>query len=241
MSERRYLRAGIIGGMGPAATVRLYQLITEFTPVSREQDHIPLIIDSAPQVPDRTAALLAGGEDPLDALVASARRLVAAGADFLAIPCNTAHAWYDRIAAAVDRPVLNLIRMVAEAAGEKVPAGGIVGVLATRGTVATGLYQKALSQAHLRPLVADQAGQEKLMEAIGLIKLGGEERLRAAREVVLQQAEALRRAGAQCVILGCTDLSVVMDERDAAGWILDSVAVLARRIVAVATGAVALR
>jgi aspartate racemase len=215
--HRQYRRAGILGGMGPAATIRLYEEITARTPARADQDHIPLVIESNPGIPDRTAALLAGGADPLPAMLESVRRLTAAGAEFIAIACNTAHAWYPAIAQAAAVPVLHLIRIAAEACRARLTNGGVVGLLATEGTVSTGLYQAALGEVGLRWVLPSQADGAELMGAIRLVKTGGAGNLQEAGRIVRRQASRLIDQGAQVILLGCTDLSVVLRDETGQG------------------------
>jgi aspartate racemase len=236
--ERReqYRRVGILGGMGPAATIRLYEEITARTQVHADQDHVPLIIESNPGIPDRTAALLAGGADPLPQMLDSVRRLAAAGAEFIAIACNTAHAWYPEISRAAAVPVLHLIHVAAEACRGRLKGGGLVGVLATEGTVATGLYQAALGEVGLRWALPSQAEQGELMAAIRLVKAGGTGNLQEAAQIARRQATRLVERGSQAILLGCTDLSVVMSDGDLAVPVVDSTVALAEKIIAAASG-----
>lgn len=222
--------------MGPAATIRLYEEITARTGAGCDQDHVPLLIDSCPQIPDRTSALLGGGPDPAAELLGSVRRLVAGGADFIAMACNTAHAWYDQVAAASPVPVLHLIRIAAESCRQRLPAGGAVGVLATQGTLASGLYQQALQEVNLRTILPDAAGQACVMQAILQVKAGGPENFRHAVQAVKLQAEDMIRRGSAVILLGCTDLSVILREGDLAVPIVDSTVALAERMIAIAKG-----
>ena len=131
---------GILGGMGPTATADLFNKIIISTKAACDQEHLHVIIDSNTDIPDRTAALLNGGEDPTEQLVLSARRLQSAGAELIAMPCNTAHGFYDAVCAAVDIPVLHMIKLTAqELRREGVTRAGL---LATDGTVRTGIYDK---------------------------------------------------------------------------------------------------
>lgn len=216
--------------MGPAATIHLYQQITARTPVTREQDHLALIIDSDPSTPDRTEALRSGGPSPERHLIAAARRLERAGAELIAIACNTAHAWYEAVAEAVSVPVLNLIDVTAEAASTRCRPGGTVGLLASTGTVQTGLYQRACQARRLGLIVPDQHAQQQVMELIGQVKQGC--RLAAAAAAARQQAEALAAAGADAIIVGCTDISVLLREGDVSKPVIDSTAALAEKIIA---------
>jgi aspartate racemase len=226
--------------MGPAATLRLYEEITARTPVCRDQDHIPLIIDSNPAIADRTEALLAGGADPLPEMLSSAKRLLAAGAEFMAIACNTAHAWYEAIAEASPVPVLHLIRLAAQACKVRVGVGGSVGVLATEGTLASGLYQAALGDIGLHVVAPDRGARQEVMQAILLVKAGGDANLQQAAQMVRREADDLCRHGADVILLGCTDLSVILRDGDLSEPMVDSTVALAESIIAVATGRVAL-
>lgn len=237
-SRRQYQRAGILGGMGPAATIRLYEEITARTSVQVDQDHIPLVIDSHPAIPDRTEALLAGGPDPLPLMLDSLRRLRAAGAEFVAIACNTAHAWYPAIARAAGVPVLHLIRIAAEVCRERLGRGGAVGVMGTTGTLAAGLYQVVLRESGLEPVVPGEGEQVQVMRAIRLVKAGGAGNLEEARQAAYPQAERLISKGAGGILLGCTDLSVILRDGDLPVPVIDSTVALAEKIIAVALGLV---
>ncbi|HUW84393.1 MAG TPA: amino acid racemase [Phycisphaerae bacterium] len=232
----------MIGGMGPAATIRLYEQITRRTPIRREQDHLRLVIDSDPTVPDRTAALLAAansdGKPSLPAadvegsperhLIAAARRLQAAGVELIAVACNTAHAWHDRIGSAVDVPVLHLIDVTADAAARRVGPGGQVGLLATLGTQAAGLYQHATARIGLDLVLPEPQTQQQVMEAIMQVKTGQTE---PARVTIHRAGRQLVACGAAAVIVGCTDISVVLADGDLDVPVVDSTVALAERII----------
>jgi aspartate racemase len=231
--------------MGPAATIRLYEEITRRTPIRHEQDHLRLVIDSDPTVPDRTAALLAAassdGKPSLPAadvdgspeghLIAAARRLQAAGVELIAIACNTAHAWHERIAGAVDVPVLHLIDVTAEAALRCAGPGGRVGLLATLGTQSAGLYQQATARIGLSLVLPEPQTQQQVMQAIMQVKTG---QIEPARATIRQAAGQLIDQGAMAVIVGCTDISVVLADRDLDVPVVDSTVALAERIIGLA-------
>jgi aspartate racemase len=222
--------------MGPAATIRLYEEITARTPVQTDQDHIPLLIESNPAIPDRTEALLGGGSDPLPPMLESLRRLTAAGAEFIAIACNTAHAWYPQLARAATVPVLHLIRIAAQACRTRLADGAAVGVLATTGTVNSELYQTALADIGLHPVLPSQPDQTQVMRAIRLVKAGGPGNLHEARQVASAQAQRLIDQGAKAILLGCTDLSVILRDGDLPVPVVDSTVALAEKIIALARG-----
>ncbi len=199
---------GIIGGMGPLATVDIFNKITVHTKALTDQQHPRVCIDSNTDIADRTAALLSGGEDPTPELVKSARRLQSIGADLLIIPCNTAHGFYDAIAESVDIPVLHMIRITAQRIAER--GMSTVGLLATDGTIATGLYQDCFEKSGINMLVPDDPeDQAEVMRVIyDGVKAGDEnyptERFRGICEKLLAR-------GAQTLVLGCTELPPAFD------------------------------
>ena len=193
---------GILGGMGPLATADLFEKITLHTRAQRDQDHLRVLIDSNTNIPDRTAALPRGGEAPTPQLTASAVLLERMGADVLIMPCNTAHNFYDAIAAAVHIPVLHMIRLTAQALQKRgVTAAGL---LATDGTVQTGIYQRTFAGTGIDLMTPEGADQQAIMDMIYRgVKAGAlHYDVSAARRAM----EALLRRGAQTLILGCTEL-----------------------------------
>lgn len=198
---------GIIGGMGPLATADLFQKIILHTRAACDQDHLRVYIDSNTNIPDRTAALLRGGADPTPELVSSARGLERQGADVLIIPCNTAHNFYDAVQSAVSVPVLHMIRLTARALVER----GVktAGLLATDGTVQTGIYQRTFAGTGVELLVPEGEEQRAVMDMIYQgVKAGRRDYdASAARRTM----EALTDRGAQTLILGCTELPLAAE------------------------------
>ena len=167
-----------------------------------------MFIDSNTNIPDRTAAILQGGADPVPELTASARGLERQGAELLVMPCNTAHYFYDTVQASVSVPVLHMIRLTAQALRER----GVrtAGLLATDGTVQTGLYQRCFEGAGIRLLIPDERGQRAIMDmTYEGVKAGNlDYDSAAAREAM----EALLRQGAETLILGCTELPLAVKQ-----------------------------
>jgi len=222
---------GILGGMGPEATVDLFLKVVKSTPAKRDQDHLRIIVDNNPQIPDRTAAILRGGEDPTPALVETARNLERAGADFLIIPCNTAHYFHGRIQDAVSIPVLHMMTATAD----EIKTRGIanVGLLASDGTVQSGLYHKALTERGVEIIVPSPSTQEKLMAAIYGVKSG---EFVASARVAREAAEELIEAGAGAVIAGCTEIPLILKDSDVSKPVIDATLALARAAVQRALG-----
>jgi len=211
---------GILGGMGPAATVDLFDHIVRATPAQRDQDHIPILIVNDPSIPDRTQAILHGGEDPTPRLRAGIDKLAAMGADFIAIPCNTAHYYLPALSENAPIPLLDMIGETVAAVRRDHPAVERVGVLATSGTLAVGLYQNALRAAGLTPVEPTPAETERMMEAIygpqgvktvGVKTVGVTE---AARRGLQAVGGALIERSAQALILGCTEIPLVLRDGD---------------------------
>ena len=220
---------GIVGGIGPESTVRLMRAVFDATPAEREQDHIHLVIDSNPKTPDRSLALLGEGESPAPMLCRSVRRLTDAGADLIAVACNTAHAFHGEMQAATDVPVLHMIELCAGWTGERFSRGTALGLLATTGTVQTGLYQDALRRHGLATAVPDPPEQERLMEAIfgpTGIKLG---RIDENGPTVTALGRELVQRGAAAVIAGCTEVGLALT--DTTYQTIDPLRILAEEIV----------
>ena len=205
MSEKKVI--GILGGMGPLATADLFRKITEHTAASCDQDHPRVCIDSNTNIADRTAALLHGGADPVPEMVKSARRLASIGAELLIMPCNTAHNFYDAVAASVSIPVLHMIAITRDA----LKARGIkcAGLLATDGTVQTGIYQRTFGGSGIELLTPDIADQSAVMDIIyNGVKAGDLAHDAAAFRAA---CEHLLARGADVLILGCTELPPAFD------------------------------
>ncbi len=193
---------GILGGMGPLATADLFRKIVLHTDAAADQEHPRVVVDSNTDIPDRTAALLHGGADPVPELVKSAKRLAAMGADVLIMPCNTAHGFYGAVAAAVDIPVLHMIELTRDA----LRARGVktAGLLATDGTVQTGVYQKTFDGSGIALLTPPPDDQAAVMDIIyNGVKAGD---LAHDASAFRRACEGLLSRGAETLILGCTEL-----------------------------------
>ena len=199
---------GILGGMGPMATADLFQKITALTDAAGDNGHIRVYIDSNASIPDRTAAILSGGEDPVPAMTDSLRKLEACGADCVIMPCNTAHYFLPRLAPLTKLPFLSMIKAAAKACRVRFP-GETVGILATTGTLAAELYQKALTAEGVPFLVPDEGEQAALMEVIYQgVKAGAPpSRYREAFRSVI---EGMTSRGAACFLLACTELPLAV-------------------------------
>lgn len=216
---------GVLGGMGPRATADFFQKLVDLTPASRDQDHLRVVVDSNPQIPDRSQCILYGGEDPTPALVATARNLERAGADFLVIPCNTAHHFLDSIRRSVRIPVLDITEVVARRAARF----SRVGLLATRATVVAELYQKALSRHGCQVVVPSPSRQGLVDRAIFAVKAG--ELTARVRGWVREAGQELLERQVEALVLGCTEIPLVVDAGEWPVPVLDSTALLAEAAV----------
>ena len=156
---------GILGGMGPMATADLFKKIVANTRAGSDREHIRIYIDNNAQIPDRTAAILDGGEDPVPAMLDSLRKLEACGADCIIVPCNTAHYFVPRLQEMTDVPFVNMIEETAKTCATALP-GKVAGLIATKGTLKTGLYNAALEAAEVKYLIPNEECQDALMRVI---------------------------------------------------------------------------
>lgn len=227
---------GVLGGMGPLATADFMRKLTELTPATRDQDHVPVLVYSNPQVPDRSTAIMGKGESPLPALLDGIARLRDAGAKAIAIPCNTAHYWYDEMVAASRVPILHIVGSVCEALRRKGITGGTVGVMGTAGTLHTGIYQGYLQRSgYACVLPSETEMAELVMPGIVSVKAGD---VPAAKRVLSDAARRLAERGAQMVVLGCTEIPLALADAspEAAARYVDSTAALAQACLAWARG-----
>jgi aspartate racemase len=219
---------GVLGGMGPAATADFLMKLVEETPAGRDQEHIPVLAASIPQIPDRSATILTGGPSPLAAMARSRDILLAAGAGAIAIPCNTAHHWYAPLQAESAAPILHIVDAVITEIARRGRAGTPVGLLATAGTLAARVYDGRLAAAGHALVLPTPTEQALVTDLIRAVK-AGEGAGRRAEMAALVEALAARGAGA--VVLGCTELPLLVD-RDDEGVMIDATRALARACVA---------
>ncbi|HEX7645884.1 MAG TPA: amino acid racemase [Noviherbaspirillum sp.] len=234
----RPFKVGIIGGVGPAATVDFMRKIVNNTEARRDQDHIRMVVEHNPGIPDRTANLIGDGEDPTIALYAACKRLEENDANLIAIPCNTAHAYVARIQPHLSVPIVNMLHETVSHIVRRHPECRKVGVLATSGTVASKVYHDAIAAGSLETIVPDEHHQALVMDAIygeQGVKAGHIEG--ACKRQLRTAMEHLAARGADVLILGCTELPLLQAEDPAlplAGRhvaVLDPTAILARRCV----------
>ena len=225
---------GILGGMGPEATADLYYRIIRATPAKKDRDHPRTIIYSNTKVPDRTAAIIGEGPSPLGEMVKAGAALEQAGADFIIMPCNTAHYFIDDLRAKLGIPVLDMIELTAEAFLERLPEAGSAGLIATDGTVKSWIYESRFSDKGVDIVVPSREMQGEAMAAIyDHIKAGD---LQEGREIILRVADELITKGVQAILCGCTEVSLVLKDGDLTIPVIDPLQVLAEHAVNHALG-----
>ena len=200
---------GILGGMGPLATADLFRKIVTMTKAGCDNNHIRIYIDDNASIPDRTAAILSGGKDPTPIMADSLKKLEGCGADCIIMPCNTAHYFLPRLQAMTEVPFLSMLEATARTCARTFP-GKTAAILATKGTLSTGLYEEALKAQGVGYLVPDAEEQDALMRVIyeGVKADAAPEAYRADMEGVMK---TLAAKGADYFILGCTELPVAAD------------------------------
>ncbi len=228
--EKARKTLGIIGGMGPLATADLFSKIIAHTDAVTDAGHIRILIDNNPKIPDRTQAVMEGRDEPLSFLVEAARGLIRLGADLLLLPCNTSHAYYERLCASVSAPVIN---MITETATQTASMGyKRAGVLATKGTLYAKLYEKALSAYGIEAVLPSTGGQDRITSLIyDGIKAGVDSFDTAA---IIEDLNEMAGRGAETFILGCTELPLAFERYQISFPYIDPALILAKRAIALA-------
>lgn len=224
---------GIIGGMGPLATADLYTKIIKFTVAEKDQEHVPVIIDSNPLIPDRTEYILHGGESPLPEIVKSIRRLEAAGCDFLIMPCNTAHHIINEIKETTKIPFINMMEETVKVVAQDYP-GEKVGLLATDGTAKSGAYHKYFETVGVEVVIPLEHQKDVMDYIYEGVKTGNLDKDLKGIGMAINEMEAM---GATIFILGCTELSAVSKRiRTIEKTLLDPLEILAVKSINEAGG-----
>jgi len=222
---------GVIGGMGPDATIDFMARVLRCTPAEVDQDHVHMLVDHNPRIPSRQRAMRGEGEDPGSVLAAIAAGLEAGGADFIVMPCNTAHAWASDIRAAIAIPFVSIVDEAVSRALH-VSDGGLIGLITTPGCLAAGLYQDALSDHEF--MLQDPDELDETMMLIDRIKAG--DKSEAVAMALRALGERMVARGAKSLIAACTELPLVLDQSMFRVPLVSSTGVLAEKAVALALG-----
>ncbi|MEH2920036.1 aspartate/glutamate racemase family protein [Samsonia erythrinae] len=198
---------GILGGMGPGATVDAMQKLIKNTPAYRDQDHIPMIAVSIPDIPDRTQCILQHSASPLKKMLQYMKILENAGAECIIIPCNTAHYWFNELKQQCSVEMISIIDVTCQAIREAKTTR--VGLLATTATVKARIYQDNLAADHIHCDIPDEADQQQVMESIYAYKSGD---ITGAHRLLSPVKDRLLQAGVTKIILGCTELPLILEK-----------------------------
>ena len=228
---------GVLGGMGPLASAHFMLRLTLLTPAERDQEHIPAVLWSDPRVPDRTAASLGTGPDPLAWLLRGINGLKAAGCGAIAIPCNTAHGWFDPMIRSAEMPILHIVDAAATELRRIGISRGCVGLMGTAATLAMRLYQDRL-EAEGWQVVEPEPGQmaRLVTPAIAAVKAN---RITEAYTPLAEVVNSLAARGATAVVLGCTEIPLGIQAGPADALqvpVIDTIDALARASIAWALG-----
>lgn len=226
-------RIGILGGMGPEATVLLMSRLIAATPASDDSDHVPLMVDMNPQVPSRIARLVEGrGEDPGPVLASMAAGLQRSGAQALAMPCNTAHFYAPVIRDAVTIPLLDMVELSVDQAARVAGGGGSVGVLGSPALRQVGIFDKALARHGCKAVYATD--QDALLEVIRDIKRVGPSA--TAHKALATAAREIAARDAAVQLVACTEFSLIAEAAKEKSPVIDTLDALAQAMLAFATG-----
>jgi aspartate racemase len=223
---------GVLGGMGPLATVDFFSKVISETPAKGDADHVPMLIQSDPRIAPRPAAILGEGRSPLPDLLAGRDRLISAGAMALVMPCNTAHYWYADLLKGCTVPFLSIVDASVNELSLLADVGSIIGIIATRATLTAQIFDPALIRSGYTVMLPDESAMNTLvLPGIELVKAG--DILRGGR-LIEEAVQALLNHGARAVILACTETPLALDALKSPLRIhcVDSTAALARSCVA---------
>ena len=223
---------GVLGGMGPLATADFFSKVIAASTAARDEEHVPLLIQSDPRIPSRPLAILHGGESPLPALLAGRDRLIRAGATALAMPCNTAHFWFPQLIKGCNVPFISILQACCDEVAMRVEPRATVGIIATGATLSTGLFEKPLKLLGYTAITPSQDELETVvLPAIERVKAGFPA---VAGAMLAGSVQSLLDRGAATVILACTETPLALDAVQSAlrAQCIDSTAALARACVA---------
>ena len=228
--HQRERTVGVLGGLGPQASVDFLARLVAATPANNEQEHIHVLLDHNPRVPNRHASIAGEGPSAAPVLAEMAARLQQAGADFLVMACNTAHAYADEIKAAVSIPFVSIIDVTIEALSRQ--HENRIGVMAASGCLQAGLYQRALEQAGYIPILWSDSDLERFMSLVYRVKAG--EDSPGMHSEMTELADLLQGLGAQALIAGCTEVPLLMRDGDSPLPLFSSTDLLVERTIALA-------
>ncbi len=223
---------GILGGLGPEATVLVFQKILMHTPASRDQEHLRILIDNNPKIPERLPAILGSGPDPVPMMVSSGQALTRAGAEFIIIPCVSAHYFLPELRRKITLPILSMLDEAAIEIKAAQPAVRTVGLLAAEGAMKVGLFQKRFSAAGIQTMIPEDDDRAEVQNQIFKVK---DTRARHDREEISRKfgeiGERMVARGAEVILIGCTEISVVVNPDSFTVRGFDALTILAKAAI----------
>ena len=199
---------GVLGGMGPLATLDFQHRLLDAVPAERDQQQLPSVVWNVPQVADRQKALAGTGPSPLPQLLQGIEKLNQAGASHIVIPCNTAHHWYEELSAASDAPMLHIVDTTLDALARRPQRPQNVGIIATHGTLAAGWYQQKLAALGMSAITPEAEELDQwFVPGCYAVKRGA---LQEGGQLLSQQAQALLERGAEYIIMACTEVPIAL-------------------------------
>jgi len=220
---------GIVGGVGPAASNKFCELLIKNKKASIDQENIPFIHYCNPQISDRTDYALHGGENPIPEIIQTCNKLKHIGADFLIIPCNTAHLFLQEIQESVDIPIIDMIKLLVNRVKKDNPSIKKIGILGTSATVKLKLYERYFNLVGIKTIVPNDSDQEKLvMKGIYSVKAG---KNLFPKKLLKKAAENLIKKGAEGIVLGCTEIPLVLNQKDFNITLYDPMDITAKEII----------
>jgi len=225
-------RVGIIGGVGPEASNKFCEMLIKHTPAKSDQENIPFIHFCNPQIPDRTEFIVGNGENPLGALIETSQILENAGADFLVIPCNTAHYFLRQVQDSVSIPIVDMTKVLVKSVLSEHPPIIKIGILATTGSIRAGIYQDYFRSVGVESVLLDDFDQKKLvMDAIygdKGVKAGKKIR---PRRLLGRAADKLISMGAEAIVMGCTEIPLVLQQKEFGVRLYDPMELTSKEVV----------
>lgn len=227
MKEQKVI--GILGGMGSYATVDVFEKVLRATPAKRDQDHIRIIIDNNPKIPNRRTAILDGTEDPTPIMIETAKNLERAGADFIILPCNTAHYFIPEIQKNISVPIISMIDETVNQVCNIITNVNKVGLLASLGTLKVKLYHNAFEIKGVNVIIPEEDDQNNIIRIIDKVKVGANtvEDKNEMKEIAFK----LVSKGVEGIVLGCTEIPIVIGKNDIGVPIFDATKILATSAV----------
>ena len=222
-------RLGILGGMGPAASAEFITRLVQQTPANCDQEHIPFVLWNEPRTPDRSTSMRAGNDDPLPYLKEGILSLKSVGCDYIVIPCNSAHYWYNELNE-LGIPVIHIVDSVVDELKRLDIDNQTIGIMGTQGTIEYGIYQQRLEKQGWKCIVPDQAEMDYFVQpAIHFIKAGN---MVDANYLLVKVIDSLISRGAKAVVLGCTELPLAVRELEQNGIpLVNSIDSLVKRAI----------